>query len=150
MPLSPPSYAHPVHVDTLIHEVIIIIMLLGCVFYYCLEQICMWGFLHAIFLFWAVVFPFKYRQLKISGRMRYAHIISVVLAVVIPIPAALVHLKDGHSARFTPTFLCPGRNLDYTYYTLILPASIVVCVTSCILVVILWIIFKVIVIGLYT
>ena len=127
-----------------IHEVIsIYTMLLGCVFYYCLEQISVWGFLHTVFLFWAVVFPFNYRQLRISGRMRYAHIISVVLAVVIPLPAALVHLKDGHIARYTPTLLCPGRNEDYTYYTLILPVSIVVCIASCLLVVITWTIFKV-------
>ena len=106
----------------------------------------MWAFLHGIFLFWAVVFPFNYRQLRISGRIRYAHIISVVLAVVVPLPAALVHLKDGHIAFITPALLCQGRNRDYTYYTLVLPLSIIMCITSCLLVVIIWTIFKVIII----
>ena len=111
----------------------------------------MWAFLHGIFLFWAVVFPFNYRQLRISGRIRYAHIISVVLAVIIPLPAALVHLKDGHIAYHTPTLLCQSRNRDYTYYTLVLPVSIIMCITSCLLVVIIWTIFKVIIIiNLYS
>ena len=104
----------------------------------------MWIFLHSIFLFWAVVFPFNYRQLRISRRIRYAHIISVVLAVVVPLPAALVHLKDGHIAYYTPTILCQGRNRDYAYYTFVLPVSIIMCITSCLLVVIIWTIFKVI------
>ena len=106
----------------------------------------MWIFLHGIFLFWAVVFPFNYRHLRISGRIRYAHIISVVLAVVVPLPAALVHLKDGHIAFISPTLLCRGRNEDYAYYTFVLPVSIIMCITSCLLVVIIWTIFKVIII----
>ena len=111
----------------------------------------MWAFLHGIFLFWAVVFPFNYRQLRISGRIHYAHITSIVLAVVVPLPAALVHLKDGHIAFYTPTLFCQGRNRDYTYYTFILPVSIIMCITSCLLVVIIWTIFKVIIIiNLYS
>ena len=114
------------------------------IFSYGLQQITMWGGLHATFLFWAVVFPFSYRQLKLSGRMRYAHIISVILAVVVPIPAALVHLLiDGYSASFSPTITCNGRNQDVTYYTFILPSSIIMCVITCLLVAIVWTIFKV-------
>ena len=120
------------------------IMLLGLAYSYCLEQASVWAFLHGIFLFWAVVLPFNYRQLRISGRIRYAHIISVVLAVIIPLPAALVHLKDGHIAYYTPTLLCQARNRDYGYYTFVLPVSIIMCITSCLLVVIIWTIFKVI------
>ena len=116
---------------------------LGIVFSYGLEQVCVWGVLHAIFLFWAVVFPFNYRQLKLSGRMRYAHIICIVLAVVIPLPAGLVHLKDGYVAAFTPTIICTGRNTDYTYYTIVIPLSIIMCILSCLLLVIVWTIFKV-------
>ena len=135
----------PLVVDTPL-QLFIIICALGCVYLYCLDQTIIWGFLHSVFLFWAVVFPFNYRQLRISGRIRYSHIISVVLAIVIPIPAALVHLKDGHNAGITEILACPGHNDDYTYYTLVLPVSIMLCTTLCLLVVILWIIFKVIII----
>ena len=113
---------------------------------YCLEQVCVWAFLHGIFLITAVLFPFNYRELRISGRIHYAHIISVVLDVIIPLPAALVHLEDGHIAFISPALLCRGRNGDYTYYTFILPVSIIMCITSYLLVVIIWTIFKVIII----
>ena len=120
-----------------------IFLRLGFLSTYGMEQIPMWVLLHTVFLFWAVVFPFSYRRLKLSGRIRYAHIFCVVLAVVIPLPAALVHLKDGYNSLTTPTLACTGRNADYTYYTYVLPVSIILCVTSCLLVVIIWIIFNV-------
>ena len=125
----------------LIHYVSIII---GFLIAYGLLQSGMWGVLHSVFLFWAVVFPFSYRQLRISGRIRYAHIISVVLAVVIPFPFPLIHLIDGYLLTFTfPVLLCVCRNPDHTYYTITLPISILLCITSCLLVLILWAIFKV-------
>ena len=85
----------------------------------------MWGLLHAVFLFWAVVFPFSYRSLKLSGRIRYTHIFCVVLAVIVPLPAALAHLKDGYVINFTPTLVCTGRSEDYNFYTVVLPLSII-------------------------
>ena len=120
-----------------------IFLRLGFLFIYGMEQIFLWVLLHTVFLFWAVVFPFSYRSLKISGRIRYAHIFCVVLAVVIPLPAALIHLKDGHNSIYTPTLVCAGRNADYTYYTFVLPVSIIQCVISCLLVGIIWTIFNV-------
>ena len=120
-----------------------IFLRLGFLFTYAMEQIPMWVLLHTVFLFWAVVFPFSYRSLKISGRIRYAHIFCVVLAVIIPLPAALVHLKDGYNSPNTPTLVCAGRNGDYTYYTFVLPVSIIQCAISCLLVVIIWTIFNV-------
>ena len=106
-------------------------------------QLCTWVVLHAVFLFWGIKYPFSYRQLKILKRVRYAHVISIILAVVIPLPAGLIHLKDGYIASSNPSFACTGRNLDFTYYTFVLPISIVVGTTSCLLVLILWSIFKV-------
>ena len=116
---------------------------LGFLFTYCIEQICMWELLHAVFLFWAVVFPFSYRSLKLSGRIRYTHIFCVVLAVIVPLPAALAHLKDGYVINFTPTLVCTGRSEDYNFYTVVLPLSIILCVMLCLLVVIIWTIFNV-------
>ena len=115
----------------------------GVVFASGLQQLMMFGGSHAVFLFWAVVFPFSFRQLKLSGRMRYAHIISVILGILVPLPAGLTQLKDGYAASFTPTILCVGRNRDYTYYAFVLPSCIIMCTVSCLLVIIIWTIFKV-------
>ena len=94
----------------------------------------MWAVLHAVFLFWGVSFPFSYRQLRISGRIHYAYIISVLLALTLPLPSALIPLKDGYLNFRNPALSCVGRNVDYSYYILVLPLSIVLGVTSCLLV----------------
>lgn len=88
-------------------------------------------------------YPFNYRMFKLSGRIRYAHISSVILAVVVPLPAALVHLKGGYVITASPTLVCAGRNTDYNYYTFILPLSIILTITMCLLVLIFWTVLKV-------
>ena len=103
----------------------------------------MWAVLHATFLFWAVRFPLSYRQLKTSGRIRYAHIISVVLAVIGPLVVPCISLRDGYSSISASTISCRGRNFELVYYATILPGSFLVGATSCLLVVIFWTIFKV-------
>lgn len=109
---------------------------------YITEQFCVWMFLHALFMFWGVVFPFNYRELKLNY-LRHAHIISVVLGLVLPLPAALAPLKDGYVVMVHPTLACAGRNTDITYYTLVLPLSIPLALTSILLTLMFWTIFKV-------
>ena len=117
--------------------------MIGIVFNYCLLQGLTWTVLHAVFLFWGVNFPFSYRQLQISGKMRHAHIISVLLALTIPLPSGLLPLKDGHLSIYNPTFVCNGRNTTVTYYTFILPLSIIIGVAACLQALTIWTIFKV-------
>lgn len=88
-------------------------------------------------------YPFSYRVFKISGRIRYAHIISIILALVIPLPGALVHLKGGFVLTASPTVVCAGRSTDYNYYTIVLPLSIVLTITTCLIVLIFWTVLKV-------
>ena len=115
----------------------------GFVFMYALQQICIWGGIHAGFLFWVLKYPFSYRTFKLTNRIRYAHVISVLLAVVLPLPGALIHLKGGFVVTGNPALVCAGRNTDYTYYTFILPLSVILAVTTCLLVLIFSIILKV-------
>ena len=116
---------------------------LGFMQYYCLMQYTVWSAMHFIFMFWSIEFPFSYRQLKISGRIRYAHVGSVVLAILIPLPAGLIHLKDGYINSLIPTIGCVGYHSDFNYYTLVLPLSVLVAITTCLLVLIIWTLFKV-------
>ena len=109
---------------------------------YILEQISILLLLHALFLYWGVAFPFHYRQLKVNKRLKYAHIITVVLALVVPLSAALVPLKEGFIITSQPTLVCGGRSTDIIFYTFILPASIFLAATSMLLVLMFWAIFK--------
>ena len=110
---------------------------------YSLEQICILAVLNVVFLYWSVAFPISYRLFKISGRVLYVHITCVVSAVVIPIPGGLIHLKDDFIFLANPAIACVGRNPDYNFYLFILPISIALAMTSCLLVLSIWTIFKV-------
>ena len=88
-------------------------------------------------------YPLSYSRLKDSGRIRYGHLASVVLALTFPLVGALVHLKDGYFAARNPTIICTGRNTDYTYYTFVLPICIVLGITSYELILTGWKILKV-------
>ena len=114
--------------------------IIGIVFFYCIEQLCVWTLLHAIFLFWAVNFPFSYRQLRISRRMRYAHVISVLLGLIIPLPGPLLFLKDGYVGAFE---FCSGRNAVLVHGMFAIPLSIFVGIAISLLMLTLWSIFKV-------
>lgn len=115
----------------------------GVVFSYTLEQICVWTTLHALFLYWGIAFPFSYRHLRISGKLRTAHIICVLLGLIIPLSAALIPLIDGHIVTVHPTLACGVRNTDITFYTFILPLSILLAGTTCLLALMFWTIFRV-------
>ncbi len=51
----------------------------------------------------------------VSGRIRYAHIISVVLAVVLPLPGPLIQLKDGYIS-VTITLICLHSTQSRHYF----------------------------------
>ena len=80
--------------------------------------------------------------------MHYLHAASIVLAILLPLPSGLVFLKDGFVTLEHPTFICFGRNTEYTYYALILPASILLGMATILLVISFWILFKVLVLTL--
>ena len=115
----------------------------GFVFIYLLGQTSMWGLIHGIFLLWAVRDPFGFRRLKKTGRIRYAHIICVAMAVVLPLVAPCALLRDGYINTATPSQVCVGRSFSVTYYALILPVSFIVGLTSCLLSLFFWTLFKV-------
>ena len=90
-----------------------------------------------------MAFPLSFRQLKSSGRIHYAHIISVVLAMVIPLPFSLIHLEGGLIILRSPPIVCFGRDSDYSIYLFVLPLCVAMTIMSCLLVLTFWTILKV-------
>lgn len=116
----------------------------GMVFVYCLIQLNIWTTFHSSFLFCGVRFPYSYRHLKTSGRLRYAHIITVLSAVVLPIPGPLVLLFiDGYMVTDHPNLITAARNPDLYFFLFTLPASILVAIICIMLVLTFWTILKV-------
>ena len=81
--------------------------------------------------------------MKESVNIRYAHVISVLVALVLPLIGALIHLKDGFISTRNPTLICIGRNTDYIYYMLVLPLSFIIGTAAYLLMYSAWILFKV-------
>ena len=88
----------------------------GVVFAYGIVQLSLFLVFHTIVLFWALTSPFTFRKLKLSGHMHHIHIASIVLAIVLPLAAGLVPLKDGFLSTQYPTIVCLSRNVNYIYY----------------------------------
>lgn len=115
----------------------------GIAFTYFVIQVDAWAALHSSFLFWGVRFPFSYRHYKVSGKMRYAHIISVILVVLLPLPGPLVLLIDGYLITDNPNLVSAGRNTDHNFYLFTLLSTTLLAITSIMLVLLFWTIFKV-------
>ena len=130
----------------------------GVVFYYCLFQLAIFWLCHILTLFWGLKFPFRARAFQQTHRMKYIHIACVLtglLAPLVPVVATIAQFSHGKSTseavrgglgfgivRFPP-ILCAGRDSDTTFYSLILPLSIMLMVGITFVVFIFWIIHKV-------
>ena len=82
-------------------------MYAGIVFTYVLIQGSLFVTFHTLGLCWGIVFPFHYRRFKTEGRIKYIHITSVILALVLP-AISLLHLINGHSIGPDLIGVCGG------------------------------------------
>ena len=113
------------------------------VFYYSLMQYSFWIFFHVTALFWGIAFPFHYRKIKANGYIKHIHITAVAVAVLVPLVSALIPLKDGFSPPRIPPIVCTAATTEHTFYALVLPASILLAISTCLLIITFWIILKV-------
>ena len=118
-------------------------LLTGIFHTYILVQISMWVLFHAMGILGGVGFPFKYRKFKAEGKFKYIHISTVVITIILPLVPALLLLIDGYSIIPASLDVCFGRNVDLTYFTLVLPFSILFALATTILIAMFWKIVKV-------
>ena len=122
----------------------LLLLYAGAVLYYGSMQISLLWVFHVIAVFWAIKFPFHSRAFKASGRFRYIHIIIVIVALLLPgMPVVAAFATGGYVFPGEPHLVCLGRDRDATFYSLILPVSVIVAVGVSLLIIILWIIVKV-------
>ena len=118
-------------------------MYAGIVFTYVLIQGSLFVTFHTLGLCWGIVFPFHYRRFKAEGRIKYIHITSVILALVLPAISALLHLVNGYSIGPGQIGVCMGRSIAITYFATLLPLSVILPMNTSALVIIFWKILKV-------
>ena len=117
--------------------------IIGMVYVYGVLQLNIWAMFHALGLCWGIAFPFHYRRFKLEDKIKYIHIVTVTIALLLPTVPALLYLKSGYAALFTPTRVCTGRSLAVTYFAFLLPSSIVLATMTFALGVVFWTILKV-------
>ena len=115
----------------------------GVLFTYGLAQLGLFILFHAVGLCWGVVFPFHFRKFKAEEKLKYIHVTTVLIALFLPTVPALLHLEKGYGIASSPTTICFGRSVAVTFFSLILPLSVVLAITTSVFVIIFWIIFKV-------
>ena len=110
--------------------------------------------LHITSLFLIVKFPYKFRTLKKSTKLKYIHIGCVIAVLVIPLICALipiVHAANSNSANLgytmvsTISLLCLPKNSKIVFYTATLPSLLLVECGIALLLMTIWLIHKVIV-----
>ena len=75
--------------------------------------------------------------------MKYFHIATVLIALLYPMLPALVYIDEGYIMANSPTTMCTGWNVDVTFFTIVLPTSILMAVAISALIIMFWKILKV-------
>lgn len=110
----------------------------GVVFYYALIQITLWWLFHIAALFLIFRFPLHFRRWQKLHRIRFIHIFCVVMGLLLPALPVVVTMADyatdvrgprdpkglGFGLTNFPPILCAGLDPNATFYSLILPITI--------------------------
>lgn len=83
------------------------------------------------------------RRFKTEGRIKYIHIITLIVGLILPAIIALVPLIDGYTIALNPVDDCIAKNIAITFFTTILPLSVLMAINSTVLIILFWTIFKV-------
>ena len=129
------------------HKIILVVIILqtniGIINSYVVAQVTLLVSFHALGLCWGVAFPFHYRRFKTEGRIKHIHATTVVLGLILPAIPALLHLIYGYSIAIGPISVCIVQNIGVSYFTLTLPISILMAISTSSLVILFWKLFKV-------
>ena len=133
-------------------------LLVGFFVHYLIIQFFICWVLHVTSLFVIIKFPYKFRSLKKSTKLKYIHIGCVIAVLVIPLICALIpimHAAGGNSVGrvgyvmiTTDLLSCLPSDSNIVFYTTILPSLLLVECGIALLIIAIWLIHKVIIIML--
>ena len=111
---------------------------------YVSHQLEIWWIFQVGVLFWRLQFPFHARYWEQRGAFKYIHIVMLFLGVLVPcVPAIIALVVSGFTAVDYLPFLCAPKGRDASFYTLLLPGSIVLATGVTLLWILTWKIIKV-------
>ena len=111
----------------------------GVVSFYIIIQGTLWWILNIIAIFWKVQFPFHSRYYDNINRTRYIHIACVVIALIFPVVAPVtLAIEGGYIVSRFPPIVCVGRDVAATFYTTVLPATLLYATGTTLVLLIVW------------
>ena len=119
-------------------------MSIGVLVYYILLLLAVGWIFHISMFLWKIWFPLRARSLEVAHRIKYIHILMILITLVVPLLPVITAAADGGFAltRFPPIF-CTARSSNATFYSLILPIILIIQCGVTMLIAIFWIIHKV-------
>ena len=101
-------------------------------------------FCHIVAMFTKLKWPFFARRIALAGYSRYCHALCLSLSTVLSILPVVVVLETSGFATFTfPPLFCTPTNRKVTFYSIILPISILLAAGSSLLIAMLWVMHQV-------
>ena len=114
-------------------------------FYYAVLVLDLFWIFHIAILFGKIVFPFHAKRLEARGFFPYIHLNMIIAALVLPWQSLGSSLgKGGLTIPQFPPVVCLARNTDVTFYSFILPISIINATGVSLITIIFWTIIKVV------
>ena len=120
----------------------------GFVSFYCYWQISWFWFVHISVMFWGVRYPFHAHKFESTGKMKYLHITTVLLAFIVPwIPVGTIFITGGYTFGRYPPLNCSPRSQNARFFS-VLPLGVLIAIGSTLLTYVLWIVCKVTILAL--
>ena len=90
-------------------------------------------------LFWKIHFPFHARYYEERNKIRYIHIVCVVVALILPATAPVtLAVKGGFTLASFPPVICVGRDFGAIYYSSSFPTTLSWALCTTLLLFIFW------------
>lgn len=107
---------------------------------YLLLQMTLFWFFHVTAMFTKLKWPLRSRRMALAGRCKYFHASCVLVSSVMPaLPVAVVLGTSYGFGTFTfPPLFCFPTNREVTFYSVILPITVLMAIGSSLLLFTLW------------
>ena len=116
-------------------------ILAGVLFSYSGLQLFMWWLIYEAMIFFMIYFPFKTRVIIQSKKVKYVHILSIVIGLTVPLYSPVMGSLVAHNVNICTAFTF--MIFEILYYTFNLPLLLLLCVGSTLLVLIYWKLYNV-------
>ena len=94
---------------------------------------------HTSVFFWGIFWPLHQHTFKKRGRMRYVHIIIVIVSVLLSLTAVIpLQFSEGYGINIQTYYRCDVRGVKDSFYAILLPIDIILIIGLSMLTAIIW------------